>query len=99
MKTLLRQIEADASTAGRDQSKLRLALRHRLFKLEMSAGPGDPEEWEPEYRDWLIDSFHQALGLARDRAVAREEYEQAAEFLALAQDIQFVEEPSILDVK
>jgi hypothetical protein len=65
----------------------------------MSAGPGDPEEWEPEYRDWLIDSFHQALGLARDRAVAREEYEQAAEFLALAQDIQFVEEPSILDVK
>jgi hypothetical protein len=62
----------------------------------MSAGPEDPEEWEPEYRDWLIDSFHQALNLAQDRAVAREEYEQAAEFLALAKDIQWLEEPSIL---
>ena len=96
VKTLLRQIEADASSAGRDQQKLRLALRRRLFKLEMSAGPEDPEEWEPEYRTWLIDSFHQALNLAQDRAVAREEYEQAAEFLALAKDIQWLEEPSIL---
>lgn len=96
VKTLLRQIEADASTAGRDQQKLRLALRHRLFKLEMSAGSGEPDEWEPEYRTWLIDSFHEALSLAQTRAVAREEYEQAAEFLALAKDIQWLEEPSIL---
>lgn len=95
VNTLLKQIEADLSSAGREKNRIRLALRHRLLKLELSSTGSD--DWEPEYRTWLIDGFCQALALAQRAAVSREDYEQAAEIRSLLTDIQFVEEPSILD--
>lgn len=94
VKTLLRQIESELETAGRDFSKIRQALRQILLRVELSIGPS--VEWEPEYREWLMESFKEALLLAQDRSVAREDYEQAAEIKSLVTDIQFFQEPSIV---
>ena len=91
---LISQIEAELRFHGRDQSRIRLALRRLLLKLELSTTV--EAEWEPEYRDWLITSFCEALTLCQARAVEREDYEQAAEIRTLLLDVQTLEEEGII---
>lgn len=81
--------------AGRDKSKIRTGLRHILLQLELTTDPLD--EWTPEYREWLLFTFKQALDLAKEDCVKSEEYEQAAEIQLLIPDVMPSDECSILD--
>lgn len=96
VKKLLSQIEAELRRTGRDRKTIRTGLRHLLLRLELSVGNDEAEEWNDEYRAWLLDGFCEALLLSLDRAVSREDYEQAAEIKLLLADIQISEESSIL---
>jgi len=87
---LVQKIIRELEGAGRNQSLVRSRLRWLLFNLEMSCAPAG--EWSEEYRTWLLGCFDQALVLAGEEAVRREEYEWAAELRVLHLDMLVVEE-------
>lgn len=86
LEKLYQKITAELREAGRDKARVRTALRHLLLRIELSSSP--LEEWTPEYRAWMLETFCQALELAKADCVRSEEYEQAAEIQILLPDIQ-----------
>ena len=68
--------------AGRDRRALRLGVFRLMEELGTAAGQDD---WSPEYRAYLLDSFRRSLAATLEEAVAEEEYEWAeAVFKAMA---------------
>lgn len=62
--------------AGRDPVKVRSGLGKIVEELGRSAGQ---EDWSGEYLEYLLLALYHACRGALDEAVAREEYEWAAE--------------------
>ena len=61
---------------GRDQTKIRSCLGKIAEDLGRTAGE---EDWSAEYLEYLLHALYHGCQAALDEAIAREEYEWAAE--------------------
>ena len=61
---------------GRDQTKIRACLGKIAEDLGRTAGE---EDWSGEYLEYLLHALYNGCIAALDEAIAREEYEWAAE--------------------
>ena len=70
------RILAGLEGVGRDQQKIRQCLGNIAEDLGKTAGE---EDWSGEYLEYLLHALYHGCSSALDEAIAREEYEWAAE--------------------
>ena len=70
------RILTDLEGVGRDQQKIRSCLGKIAEDLGKTAGE---EDWSGEYLEYLLHALYHGCSSALDEAIAREEYEWAAE--------------------
>jgi len=90
IEKLYHKIQSELRTCSRDRNQIRSRLRGILLSLELSIGP--ELEWTPEYHQWLMNCYIEALELSIESALAREDYEQVPEIKSLIEDIRIIEE-------
>jgi hypothetical protein len=78
-------------TQGRDWHRVRWAIHGLEREIKRSAQGGDP--WDEELANYLETRVVEALVLARDEAVAAEEFEWAHEITIRLHELGWQEEP------
>ena len=71
---MLSKVLTALERAGRDWKRIDRVIWEFRQHLLQQVGQ---EEWNSEYREFLLESFYQALDPAIEEAVAREEFEWA----------------------